>query len=148
MIKKNTIRSKIIVLFILVSLISCNKDEEVRNQTPIPNVPVNFYIQPNTIDFIAAGMWSSYDEQGYRGVLIYRLDQYTFLAYEKTCPYDPEELCAKVEVDQATFTLLDSCCMSRYNIIDGAPVEGPASMPLLQYFTDFDGNYLHVYNGN
>lgn len=148
MIKKNTILSQIIVLFVLALLISCNKDEGFKNQTPIPNVPVNFYIQPNTIDFISAGMWRSYDTEGYRGVLIYRLDQYTFLAYEKTCSYDPEESCAKVEVDQTTFTLLDSCCMSRFKIIDGDAMDGPATMPLLQYFTDFDGNYLHIYNGN
>lgn len=148
MIKKNTIWFQIIVLVTLTLLISCNKDENNKNQGLIPNVNVNFYIQPNTIDFIPAGSWKSYDNEGYRGVLIYRLDQNTFLAYEKTCPYDPDQACAHVEVDINTFTLLDSCCMSRFNLIDGTPVEGPATMPLLQYFTDFDGNYLHVYNGN
>ena len=129
-------------------MISCKKDNNNTNQSFIPNVPVNFFIQPNTIDFLQAGSWRVYENEGYRGVLIYRLDQTNFIAYEMTCPYDPDKDCARVEVDPTTFTLIDSCCMSRYNLIDGMPVEGPASMPLLQYLTDFDGNYLQIYNGN
>jgi Rieske Fe-S protein len=64
------------------------------------------------------------------------------------CPYDPENECARVEVDPTTYTLIDSCCMSRFNLIDGMPVDGPSTRPLLQYLTEFDGNYLQVYNGN
>lgn len=148
MIKKNRFHFNIIVFVAVLSLFSCKKDDNGENQNFIPNVPVNFYIQPNTIDFIPAGSWKAYETEGYRGVLIYRLDQLNFIAYEMTCPYDPEKACARVEVDPTTFTLIDSCCMSRYNLIDGMPVEGPATMPLLQYFTEFDGNYLQVYNGN
>lgn len=114
----------------------------------IPNVPVNFYIQPNTIDFIPAGSWQAFDNEGYKGVLVYRLDQYTFISYEMTCSFDPDQECAKVTVDPNTFTLVDTCCKSRFNIIDGMPVEGPATAPLLQYFNEFDGNYLHIFNGN
>jgi hypothetical protein len=146
--KKNIIRTIIIVFAVAFALFSCKKDGDDRVQNFIPNVPVNFYIQPNTIDFIPAGSWKAYDTEGYRGVLIYRLDQATFMAYEMACPYDPEKECARVEVDPTTFTLIDSCCMSRFNLIDGMPAEGPATMPLLQYFTEFDGNYLQVYNGN
>jgi hypothetical protein len=148
MIIKNTVYSSLIALVVLLILSSCKKDADDQNQNFIPNVPVNFFIQPNTIDFIPAGSWKAYPSEGYRGVLIYRLDQVTFVAYEMTCPYDPEKECARVEVDPTSFTLLDSCCMSRYNLVDGMPIGGPATAPLLQYFTEFDGNYLQVYNGN
>jgi LPXTG-motif cell wall-anchored protein len=146
--KKNNILISIIVIAGIVLLFSCKKNNDDENQSFIPNVPVNFFIQPNTIDFIQAGSWKAYENEGYRGVLIYRLDQVNFIAYEMTCPYDPEKECAQVEVDPTTFTLIDSCCMSRYNLIDGMPAGGPSTRPLLQYFTEFDGNFLQVYNGN
>jgi len=148
MFNKNTIHFQIIVLAFLILLLSCNKKDENQIQSLIPNVPVNFYIQPNTIDFIPAGSWQSFDNEGYRGIFIYRLDQSTFIAYERTCPYDPDKECARVDIDPSTFTLIDSCCTSRFNLIDGMPIEGPSTLPLLQYFTEFDGNFLHVYNGN
>jgi hypothetical protein len=131
---------------VILILVSCRKDNKDIYSGLIPDVPVNFYIQPNTIDFLPAGSWRYYDNEGYRGVIVYRIDQYVFMAYERTCPYDPQNECAIVEVDPASYTLIDSCCMSRYLILDGMPFSGPSSLPLKQYFTDFNGNYLHVYN--
>lgn len=131
---------------LFIFFMSCGKDNNNPNQPIIPNVPVNFYIQPNTIDFIAAGSWRSYDTEGYKGVFIYRLDQNNFIAYEKACPYDPDQECGVVDIDPNSFTLVDTCCLSRFNIVDGMPVDGPSTLPLLQYLTEFDGSYLHVYN--
>ena len=133
-------------LIALLVVSSCGKDENPPAANLIPNVPVNFYLQPNTIDYIIAGSGRSYLNEGYRGVYIYRLDQYNFLAYEQACPFDSEHEHAVVQFDPSTFTLIDSVCMSRYNILDGIPVDGPATVPLLQYGTEFDGNYLHVFN--
>jgi hypothetical protein len=147
MFRKNTIVPWVIVFAVLLVISGCGKENVNPNQGLIPRVAVNFYIQPNTIDYIPPGSWKSYDEEGHRGILIYRLDQTTFMTYERTCPYDPQEECARVEVDLTTLTLIDSCCMSRFNILDGMPVEGPSDRPLLQYFNDFDGNYLHIYSG-
>ncbi|HPE56961.1 MAG TPA: hypothetical protein PK904_11210 [Bacteroidales bacterium] len=139
----------ILLLTIIVVMTNACKDDNPNNSNAyIPNVPVNFYISPNTIDFIPAGGWKYYDNEGYRGIIVYRIDQYNFMAYERTCPYDPQKDCAQVEVDQSTYTLIDSCCMSRFNIIDGSPVSGPSTYPLKYYFTEFDGNLLHIYNGN
>lgn len=135
-----------IILFVFIS--SCGKNEnQQQNQGLIPNVPVDIWLQPNTIDYMPAGTWRYENDQGYRGIIIYRLDQATFMAYERTCPFDPNEECARVDVDPSSFTLIDSCCMSRYNIIDGSPVSGPSPYALKQYFTEYDGNWLRVYNG-
>ncbi|MCD4697119.1 MAG: hypothetical protein K8S16_12855 [Bacteroidales bacterium] len=138
----------IAALAMLTFLSSCgNKEkEESTNQGLIPNVAVDLWLQPNTIDHLPAGSWRMEDNYGYRGIIIYRLDQATFMAYERTCPYDPTADNARVEVDPSTFTLIDSCCMSRYNIIDGMPIEGPSTSPLKQYFYEYDGNWLHVFN--
>ena len=140
--------SVIIIIFItliVVSLFGCNKDKE-QQEGDIPYVFVNFYLEPNTIDFIPANGWKYIDNEGYRGIVIYRINENTFNAYERTCPYDPQNDSARVEVDASGIILVDSCCMSKYNILDGFPIEGPSTLPLKQYFTEFDGNTLHVYN--
>jgi len=71
---------------------------------------------------------------------------YTFAAYERTCPFDPQEECAQVDVDNSGIIMIDSCCMSQYNILDGSPLGGPATIPLKQYATEFAGGTLHVFN--
>ena len=124
---------------------SCNKDKN-DNYKDIPNVYVNFYLQPDGIDFIPPNGWKTYDHEGHRGVFIYRIDQFTFNAYEMTCPYDADKESAKVQVDASGILLIDSCCMSTYNILDGMPAGGPSTLPLKQYFTEYAGGTLHVYN--
>lgn len=131
--------------FIFLGFWSCSKDKN-NNYVDIPDVYVNFYLQPDGIDFLPSNSWKIYEYEGYRGVLIYRIDQFTFNAYEMTCPYDAAEECARVQVDASGILLIDSCCMSTYNILDGMPAGGPTTLPLKQYFTEYNGLQLHVYN--
>ena len=138
---------KVFIVFVLLAVlfIACNKEEE-PGQGVIPNVYVNFFIQPDGIDFMATGDWKYYNSEGYRGIIVYRIDQFTFNAYERTCPYDPQEESARVEVDGTSFILVDSCCMSKFYILDGMPLEGPSKFPLKQYFAEYAGGSLHIYN--
>jgi hypothetical protein len=145
----NLITKNIKVIFLMglmLPLFSCNDDNNNNPNNFIPNVNVNFYIYPNTIDFIEVGGFREYNNQGHRGVIVYRFDQTTFIAYEKTCPYDANLESAVVEVHIPTFSLVDSTCMSSYNLVDGMPNAGPSSIALLQYGTYYDGNQLHIYN--
>lgn len=138
---------KSLALFgLLLFSMSCGDKDNSNPASIIPNVPVNFYIYPNTIDHIIEGWYREYDNQGYRGIIIYRVDQSTFIAYEKCCPYDAQIDSAIVEVNISTFSMIDSTCMSSYNLLDGMPNGGPSASPLLQYGTYFDGNQLHIYN--
>ncbi len=138
--------TQFILFGLLLFSISCGDKENNNPASFIPNVPVNFYIYPNTIDFIEVQGFREYNNYGYRGIIIFRLDQSTFMAYEKTCPYDANEESARVEINYPTWSLVDSTCMSSYNLLDGMPNGGPSATPLLQYGTYFDGNQLHVYN--
>lgn len=137
----------IFVALILIGLGACSKDKN-NNYQDIPNVYVNFTINPDGIDFIPTNSWKIYEAEGYRGVLIYRIDQVTFNAYEMTCPYDPLEEKARVQVDASGIILIDSTCMSSFNILDGMPVGGPSTIPLKQYFTQYPTSLggLQIYN--
>ncbi len=144
LVKKNTSHSILFIALAIFFVTSCN-DKNNNQGSEIPNVYVNFYLQPDGIDFIPTQSWRYYDE-GYRGIIVYRLDQFVFYAYERTCSYDPQNECARVEVDNSGVLMVDSCCMSYFNILDGMPAGGLAIYPLKQYFTEFDGTTLHIYN--
>jgi hypothetical protein len=145
LVKKNTIRAIPLMVLLTIVVPAC-KDKNNNSGSEIPNVYVNFYLQPDGIDFIPTQGYKYYNDEGYRGIIIYRVDQFIFSAYERTCSYDAQNECARVQVDNSGVLMVDSCCMSYFNILDGMPAGGPATLPLKQYFTEFDGGTLHVYN--
>lgn len=90
---------------------------------------------------------SAYVNGGSRGIVLYRVSIDQFNAYERHCPYDTENLCGKVTLDSNGLYLVDDdCgglgCGSRFNIINGTNVDGPAIYPLLQYNAAYDGGAL------
>lgn len=125
---------------------ACSKKE---NAPPvIPDVYVNFFINPNSTEYLelnSPGGWVTVTG-GYRGILIYRLAVEQFLAYERTCPYDPSESQARIEVEESGVTCRCPVCGSGYILLDGSPFEGPSVYPLKQYRTTYDGALLYVYN--
>jgi hypothetical protein len=134
-----------IMMCLLGLAMSCRKE----NPPPrIPEVYVNFFLDPNSTEYLplnASGGWV-YVTGGYRGILIYRLTQTEFLAYERTCPYDPDTPTARIEMEPSFTTMLCPACKSRYIILDGTPFEGPSVYLLKQYHTQYDGVLLYVYN--
>lgn len=138
---------RVILLFTLVLLMlgSCKKETP---QPIIPEVLVNFSINPNSTEFLelnSPGGWV-YLTGGYQGILVYRLTMTDFLAYERTCPYDPEAPGARVEMEASEITCVCPVCQSKYIILDGSPFEGPSPYLLKQYQTRYDGNILYIFN--
>lgn len=91
------------------------------------------------------GSWV-YTNGGSRGIIVFRSDVNTFSAYDRHCTYDSESSCAKVSVDASNLHAEDTCCDSRFQLIDGSPVAGPAPRALKAYKTSFDGNIVHIWN--
>jgi len=136
----------LIVLFVLSTAWSCN--EKVQHDS-IPEVAVNLnidigstmYIELNTI-----GGWV-YLTGGYRGILVYRIAVDEFVAYDRGCPYDPFDEHSRITMDPSGITCSDTAvCGSKFSILDGGPIIGPATLPLKRYYTYFDGNILTVNN--
>lgn len=142
-------RSKIlIVLMILVFIVfdSCKKDKE--NYADIPYVYVDFTIDPMLNNLNNVGDVEVFTG-GYRGIIIYRASTESFLAFERTCTYDPNQTCSKLVIDSGSNVIaVDTCCGSSFLLLDGTPVTGPATLPLKQYHTSYDVNNsrLRVYN--
>jgi len=91
------------------------------------------------------GGWT-YVNGGSRGIIIYRVSNDQFNAYDRHCTYDSSNSCALVSVDVTNINGLDDCCGSKFLLTDGSITNGPANLPLKKYQTNFDGQVLRVFN--
>ncbi|OON68394.1 hypothetical protein B0919_14370 [Hymenobacter sp. CRA2] len=86
-----------------------------------------------------------YLNAGARGIVLIRQNAQEYLAFERNCPYQPYDACAKVSVDPSSFFLVDTCCTSRFDLT-GQVTSGPARLPLRRYSTSLNGNLLYITN--
>ena len=130
-------------LLVLLVIVSCRRENNI-----IPAVPVNEFVNiqnPSYQSLNGIGGWS-YVTGGVRGLLVFRLDADQFLAFDRNCTHDPAEACATVVVGDNNITATDTCCNSVFQLIDGSPIGGPATLGLRQYNTSFDGNIISIWN--
>ncbi|HCQ29059.1 MAG TPA: hypothetical protein DIU39_02160 [Flavobacteriales bacterium] len=135
---------KIIYIFLIIILFGCQKNEQ--NGVPIVSVDIYIYTtDPDFVDLNAVGNWT-YVTGGSRGIIVYRYSNNEFKAYDRHCPYQSQNSCALVTVESSNITAKDDCCGSTFLLTDGSVTGGPATFPLKQYRTSFDGTVLHIYN--
>lgn len=136
---------RLFCLTILIIFGSCRRD---RNNI-IPNVlvDVEFNINnPSYINLTAVG-GSMYITGGSRGIVVYRLSQDEFVAFDRHCTYNSTDACGQVSIDSSSSLILkDACCNSQFLITDGSVHAGPATFALKRYQTYFDGTILRIYN--
>ena len=139
-------KKKITVACITLALFSgCNDDEGNNN---IPLVEVNIQINVNDPQFInlqTVGGWVEVSG-GSRGIILYRLSGGEIKAYDRHCTFEPSNTCAIVSVDATNITATDLCCGSSFLLNNGSVSKPPASQPLKEYNTTFDGTFLAVTN--
>ncbi len=133
------------LLFILfISVFSCKKSTD-----QIQAVQVDFYIYLTQPDFVALNTVGNhvYVTGGVKGIIVYHKTIDEFVAFERSCPYDPNVTGAIVAVDSSNLGLIDYHCGSRFNILDGSIVAGPTSYPMRLYYCEYDGvSALHIHN--
>jgi hypothetical protein len=131
-------------ILLLPAFSSCKKEHQ-----GVPNVYCNLTIyvnDPQNISLTTINGWKYFDG-GNRGVIVYRKSQAEFVAYDRTCPYKPDEAASMVSVDTTNNILLkDMSCSSQFLLSDGTPVSGPAVVPLKMFKAIFDGTVLRVTN--
>ena len=103
-----------------------------------PNDPLNLAIQ-------GIGGWM-YVSGGLNGIIVYRKSEQEFVALERTSSSLPGNAKARAVVSGDNFTLRDTISGSKWQIIDGAVISGPAQWALRLYGTSYDGNALRIVN--
>ena len=136
---------KIIVFLICVLplLVCC----DIYNN-PIPYVKIDFVIYPNDVQYYRLNTYGGYEylTGGVNGIIVYRIDEWNFNAFDRACPYDYEEKESWLYVAPDGLRLIDSLCGSTFNILDGNPLGGPTQYPCRRYNTRFDGVRLRIYS--
>ena len=125
--------------------VSCNSKPENPNS---PEISINFTIYPNSIEYqelntVGGWMYVTAPLPSY-GIIIYRYNLDEFRAYERMAPNEPHA-CPDNRLYVDLPFVVDSCLNYRYSILDGSLIEG-TGYGLTQYFTQFDGTALRVYN--
>lgn len=135
---------KLVLIFLLVPLlVTCKREQQV-----VPNVPVNIVLylnDPQNISLTTIGGWQ-YVSGGNRGIVVHRKSQTEFIAFDRTCPYKPDETNSQVSVDSSNVLLEDRSCGSKFLLSDGSAIQSPAIVPLRTYTTSFDGNVIRIVN--
>ena len=142
----------ILITFLLIGLLTsqCKKEDD-----PLPYAIVNITIKPNSTQYINLNTTGGYEyltaNEPSRGVIVYRIDADNFVAFERTCPHDPDACCdgtscARIAIEEGGLFMKDDCCESVYLILDGSNVSGSSEKPMKQYSTSYNGEILHIYN--
>lgn len=144
--KKHIFKYYLLILTVSIFLIgSCKKDKE---NEPVPNTYVDIWLninEPSNVNLNPVSGWI-YITGGNRGIIVYRKSTTEFLAYDRTCTYNSSASNSRVFVESNNMMISDTTCGSKFLITDGSVQITPASLPLKQYTTTFDGTYIHIYN--
>lgn len=133
----------IVLVFGLVWLSGCKSDAPGN---PIPYVFVYEELNLNDLRYQALQQPNGFiylDDVGYRGVIIHSMGNGSYKAFDRACPYHPQEECAQVSMHSSGFYMEDICCGSTFNL-SGIPTGGPADAPLRQYNAFVNNNYLVI----
>lgn len=141
---------KICILFgvalVLSLLQGCSDDDN-----PVPNVSFTAYIDIHLPDYSGVVFTVNRDRYGNQigvsGIIVYRLSEMEFYAFERYCPHDKKLTC-RVTVGNENSMARCSCCQSEFLILSptGDVVSGPSNWGLKRYRTRIEGSYLVVSN--
>jgi hypothetical protein len=153
--KKTSFTRFFALLIMVIFFTTCDKNDGDR--LPLP--PMNITIAPNSTiysELNAVGGWMYLDESHgveppSRGVIVYRADLDVFYAYERTPPFKPDSCCNSAKTVCTSLIvdfpyILDTCTSCKYIILDGNSIEGPSSMPLSMYITEYNGDWLYIHD--
>jgi len=136
-VSKPKIKFFFIPLFIILFFIQCDDDD-----IPFPYIPVYATLQVDTeLGNLLPGQYKTVDGYGLGGLIIFRLSQNEFMAFDRACTYEAKGNC--VLSDEGSYFSCP-CCGSQFWMVlnedlAGTIMNGPASYPLKRYSCLFNG---------
>ena len=142
-----------LIVFCSLMFDSCKKKSKtVQDNIPYQTVDIRVYPNdPLYFKLQTAGGWM-YIGGGVNGIIVYRKtatnSSTDFIAIERTSTYLPDNPGAAVKVQSDNFTLKDTVSGSKWQIVDGALMSGPATTNLRQYSSVYDSGSGTLYIRN
>ncbi|MCW5912277.1 MAG: hypothetical protein KIT62_14500 [Cyclobacteriaceae bacterium] len=133
------------VWVLLVMLSGCGREltDDFIPIVSFPDIILNLSLPENNSLQVDGG-YRQLSSGGVRGIIVYRVNSSTYMAYERNCSFRPNEACATVDVHTSGLFMLDACCNSSFSFTDGNPTGGPAWRPLNRYRTQLSGVTLTI----
>lgn len=146
----------ILILLGLMVNQSCKPNDPFIGDCFIPNQAVNITINMDLPAYFNLQNLGEYLEikQGNRGVYVIHNFDDRYYAVERTCPYQSDEPCAQVYLNETSLqlicgqqkdTVFTPCCGSIYDF-NGMYLSGPARCNLKTYSLVKQGNTLYINN--
>tara|TARA_B100001113_G_C21056538_1_gene599223 strand:- start:92 stop:505 length:414 start_codon:yes stop_codon:yes gene_type:complete len=122
---------------------SCvDKNDYIRDVYVNIEIPLN---QPEYSELNAIGN-SIFISGGVKGIIIYHSNLNEYKAFDRNCSFEPSSECAYIDSINSTIASC-SCCNSMFLIDqEGISTNGPALLPLKEYFTSISGGKLKIQN--
>ena len=138
-------KKQFLSLLVIILVAGCQPDlsDDAIPWQPFDVISINLNL-PEYVDLNFDGRSVYLDDAGVRGVVLYRRDASTYMAYERNCSYQPNSACATVEVHVSTLYMFCPCCNSNFDLASGYPTAGPAWRPLNKYYTTLNGSTLTI----
>lgn len=86
---------------------------------------------------------------GSRGIIVYRISNDEFVAYDRHCTYNVPQRCRVSVIEDSGITAKDEeCCGSVFDLYTGGVLEGPAQLGLQSFrtFYNSDTRTLRIFN--
>lgn len=141
----------LIVLF-LFTLGSCAKEERNPNT---PNVYINILINPNSTQYqplnTAGGWMYITSDLPSRGIIVHRINQTEFVAFDRIPPNEPNKCCTgnnctRLIVGEHYPFAKDTCTGTTYSLLDGSIFQGTGRWWMIRYNTSYNGGMLRIFN--
>ena len=127
-----------------VGIAACNSGTNAQPQIPLTVVNEVLFLTDQQNSALRFDNGAVYTKGGLRGLIVVRQSAGSYLAFDRPCPYQPQDTCARVRIEPL-LRLFDPCCQSQFGFT-GQPQGGPASLPLRRYSTALSGNTLTITN--
>ena len=134
---------EIIYISIIALCCSCsNQDDYIRDVFVDIEIPIN---QPEYADLNPIG-GSIFINGGVKGIIIYHANINEYIAYDRSCSFEPSNACSTIDSISSTMAFCE-CCSSVFLIDqDGIAANGPALLPMKKYYTSFSSGKLRITN--
>ena len=140
---------KFVLILFVAALISCQSDDDIRRNPFL--VDISFQVVLNTdlpqnsdLNFDSNSI--IVPNQGLRGIVIYRVNQSQYFAYELSDPNHSPNDCSMMTVEGITATCGCPDDSNSYNIVTGAHDTDPEKFPMKPYRVSRSGNNVIVSN--
>lgn len=137
------LKNKLYILLLFAILGSC------RNDTPeLPDILIDEVVyldNPSNLKLQSPGGWA-YIPGGIRGIIVYRVTDTKFKAYERSCPHLSPNDCTYLDVEN-DIKVICRCDKTEFLLVTGEPLNG-APVGLKEYRTYYNPEFqtVNIYN--